>query len=353
VSIDARLSRLSPALSARERAILVLNAWKEGKEDEPSWRSTMPQNQAHEFNRLIALMNAANREVATLIRLLKQSADECRLRFAWLTSLVLWQEHVDEIRRAIRVAVREPISEAEYAVKVAKFREEWVDIEELAGVLAGDAGGWTEDDYEEDEDGALQVKDEAWNRVCAEKERWLRDRVADGSLPAKGKGRRLKVQEGAFDDLVGRPSGACPEGDGHLLYQVVADEYAEQVKTDRDLLRRLQRVLEWKPFYGPEKVDLPQMPEYMLGALKQGLALLMVSTWTQLRSVEVVLDEMAPEFDGIDPLRPLPREALNDAKTGLLSLQKQLRAFDVEVDLREPLDEELEEMREWVRDRTR
>jgi hypothetical protein len=95
VSIDSRLSRLSPSL--------VLSAWKEGKEDDPSWRRTMPQEQAHEFNRYISLMNVANREVAILIRGLKQTADQCGLRSAWFTSLVLWQEHVDEIRRAVRV----------------------------------------------------------------------------------------------------------------------------------------------------------------------------------------------------------------------------------------------------------
>ena len=69
MSIDSRLSRLAPALSARERAILVLNAWKEGKEDDPSWRRTMPQNQAHEFNRYIGLMNVANRQIAIVIRM--------------------------------------------------------------------------------------------------------------------------------------------------------------------------------------------------------------------------------------------------------------------------------------------
>jgi hypothetical protein len=57
-----------------------------------------------------------------------------------------------------------------------------VDIDELAGELASDAGGWTDDDYDEDEDGNLQLRDEVWDRVCAEKEQWLRERVADGSL---------------------------------------------------------------------------------------------------------------------------------------------------------------------------
>jgi hypothetical protein len=93
--------------------------------------------------------------------------------------------------------------------------------------------------------------------------------------------------------LVGRESGAVPEGDGHLFYQVVSDEHSERVRTDRDALDRLQRVLEWKPFYGPEKVVLPQMPEHMLEAVKKGLASEMISTWTQLRKVETVLDEMA------------------------------------------------------------
>jgi hypothetical protein len=61
----------------------------------------------------------------------------------------------------------------------------------------------------------------------------LWERVAEGTLPVRGKSRRLKVQKGAFDDLVGHESGAVAED--HLLYQVVPDNRAQQAETGRAL----------------------------------------------------------------------------------------------------------------------
>ncbi|HLG12217.1 MAG TPA: hypothetical protein VI876_10715 [Dehalococcoidia bacterium] len=110
MSIDARLSRLSSALSARERALLVLGSLKDKTPEDPAWRRTMPQDQVREFNRLIGLMNVANRELAILIGLQARTADELGVREAWLVSLTLWQEHIDEIREALRVVFRRPAS---------------------------------------------------------------------------------------------------------------------------------------------------------------------------------------------------------------------------------------------------
>ena len=62
MSIDARLNKLMPALTARERAILILRSWKEKTPEDPLWRLTLPQNQATEFSRLIDLMNAVNQK---------------------------------------------------------------------------------------------------------------------------------------------------------------------------------------------------------------------------------------------------------------------------------------------------
>ena len=41
-SIDSRLSRLSPKLSARERGLLVLRSFKEKTPEDPAWRQSMP-----------------------------------------------------------------------------------------------------------------------------------------------------------------------------------------------------------------------------------------------------------------------------------------------------------------------
>ena len=50
-TLDTRLSRLMPALSAKERGVLVLRSLKDGTAEDPMWRSTMPLNQYAEFNR--------------------------------------------------------------------------------------------------------------------------------------------------------------------------------------------------------------------------------------------------------------------------------------------------------------
>ena len=41
MSLDTRLQKLMPALSAKERAILILRSLKEETEEDPSWRNTM------------------------------------------------------------------------------------------------------------------------------------------------------------------------------------------------------------------------------------------------------------------------------------------------------------------------
>ncbi len=294
-------------------------------------------------------MNAAHRELTLVIKALERSTAALGLRQGWLVSLVLWQEHVEEIRGAIRVAVREPISQNDYAAKVEANRAAWVPVEELAGVLAGNHEDWGDEDFAENDEGDKEITDEAWDRVCDEKEGWLRERVADGTLQARGRGKQLKVQEGAFDDLVGRRSGACPD-DAHLLYQVIPDGEAERVETDRALLKRLQRVLNWEPFYGAEgEAEPPAMPGKLIEALKGSTSHELISTWVQLLTAEQALGEIAAEFGGTDPLKPEIRELLDATKQSLLEHKEQLALLHMEVVLREPLAEELDEMREFVR----
>ncbi len=48
-----RLDKLYPGLTAQERALLVLQAWKEGTDEDPQARKTMPSSQVDEFNRYI------------------------------------------------------------------------------------------------------------------------------------------------------------------------------------------------------------------------------------------------------------------------------------------------------------
>jgi len=57
---------------------------------------------------------------------------------------------------------------------------------------------------------------------------------------------------------------------------------------------------------------------------------------------------MGENFNGIDPLRPVFRDKAEATREKLLSLQERFRVIKVEVELREPLDEELQETRDWL-----
>jgi hypothetical protein len=157
------------------------------------------------------------------------------------------------------------------------------------------------------------------------------------------------VPLGAFDDLLWHKAGVLP--DDYLSYRVLPDAQADEVERERQSLRRLQGVLDWRPYYGDQKAGVPSMPMKMTETLKTSMAGTLISTWVQLRTAEVVLDEMALEFGGADPLRPFIRAEVEETKHDLLEIQEHLRFFNMEVVLREPLEEELAEMRGWVRER--
>jgi hypothetical protein len=275
---------------------------------------------------------------------LEMQTQMLRLRQAWLVDVTLWLEHVEEIQRAVRRAVREPITESEHNALVEEARNEWVPIEELAEFLAG-YHDYADDDYEIDEDGFRFVKDEAWDPAVTEEDKRLRALVAEGKLQARGKGKAMKLQQGALSHFGYEVGAACED---YVSYQVLPDDRAEEVETDRQLLHGLQRVLNWQHFEGPDTDELTGMPEKIRQALRESMAFNLISTWVELRSVEMLVNEIGEEFNGIDPLRPVFREKLDSTREELLEVKEHLLYLGIDAVLREPLDEELEEVRSWV-----
>ena len=80
MSIDSRLSKLMPALSARERAALIVRAFKDDEPEDPDWRRTMPADQADELGRLIGLENAVASPLSSLIASLKKEVEKMTLK---------------------------------------------------------------------------------------------------------------------------------------------------------------------------------------------------------------------------------------------------------------------------------
>lgn len=87
----ARLGKVSHTLAVKERALLVLRSWKEGREEDPAWRATMPEGQVHEFNRLIGLMNGVNRLLGIYLIIVRLEIEKLEEQHVWLTSVLLRQ----------------------------------------------------------------------------------------------------------------------------------------------------------------------------------------------------------------------------------------------------------------------
>ena len=343
MSIDSRLARLAPSLTAQERAILILEAWKDDRPEDPSWRRSMPPEQSSAFNRYIDLINTANPILGHLITALYHQARELELREVWMIDLTLWQEHVDEIREAVRLAVEEPITQSDYEAKLVAAREEWVPVEEIAAFLAGYRDDWTEDDYEETEDGR-QLSDAAWERAVADEVKGLRKLVSDGTLPSRGRGKAMKLRSDAVCHF-GHEVDAAPED--YLSYRVLPDEQSEAIDVERGRLQRLQDALD-RTDGTAEDEEFRVLPEEIRTRVGESMASGLIAPWVELRCVDAVLNEIGEQFNGIDPLRPVLREKLETTRQKLLTLKEHLLVFGMDVVLREPAEEELEEIREFI-----
>ena len=99
MSIETRLNRLAPVLTAKERAILVLGSLKNRTLEDPLWRSTMPASQVAEFNRLIGLMNACNIQLGVLIAHIEHVVEKMELRLMWGGTLALVADYAPKPRR--------------------------------------------------------------------------------------------------------------------------------------------------------------------------------------------------------------------------------------------------------------
>lgn len=358
-SRDARLDKLTHTLTARERGLLVLRSWKEGNDEDPAWRATMPEQQVHEFNRLIGLMNGVNTRLGVYLLVVRQEVEKLSLRYAWLLTLVLWQWQAVEFWEHIMLATKEPVTESEYRGLEAKAREEYEPVGLLAYVLTEHHGGFTEADLMPDEDGHYEnmVTPEAWARVQKEKECELRRLVGEGALPGQGRGKALKLQAGAFYDWLGEPVPVHPEW--ARWYEVVPDDQADEAKERRRWLdraveayRRGPRVLiphlagvsDSEEIHVDEPSQVDDLVKMKKAALREGV----LARWQELRAAEVAIEEVTDAFGGEDACVPVLRHEIDQCRRNLEELHRQLQDYVPPFALEEPGEEGLALVRELV-----
>jgi hypothetical protein len=113
VTASTRTDRLFSALTAKERAQVVLRAWKDGGEEDRQVRSTTPNSQVAEFNRLIEVMNGVNQRLGPYLLLLRANVEKLGLIDGWLATIDLWGNQVVELGSFIFRLVPEPITESD------------------------------------------------------------------------------------------------------------------------------------------------------------------------------------------------------------------------------------------------
>ena len=248
-----RLSKVYPALTAQERSDLVLQAWKDGTEQDPEILASMPRSQAAEFHGYMTSMNGANRHLGPPVMYTSAKVDQLMLGFAWLNSItalmrVILATNVEAIR-----LLGEPITASEY--------------ESLA-------------------------KKES-NTV--------------------------------------RPEWA-PHYDVHTdSHADVVNEFRESFEAAREAARHLEAV-------GVNGIDKDEfqaiidLPATLKANIRQGIELI----WPRMRALEEVVQELAHQLGGTDPLIPELRQDLDDTRSQLTMLHDQLGQGGDSLELREP-----------------
>ena len=157
----------------------------------------------------------------------------------------------------------------------------------------------------------------------------------------------MNLHESALEHF-GHTVGLMPEH--FLAYRVLGDDQADEVASERHALDQLKLVLDWRSSDDdPDDAEFATLPGKLMARLRETVAYELASSWLQVRCVEVVLNEIAGEFGGSDPLKPDPRSKLEETKQSLLSLRDELLALlNIDVILPEPGEEELQELREMV-----
>ena len=361
MSKTRRLERLNSELSAKERALLVLQSWKAGKEEEPGWRFTMPAWQVRDFNRLIGLMNGVNQTLGVYLYAISQEVEKLSLRLGWLITLTAWGIRNFELASYIALETKEPITESEYRELVERERARFVPVRELAELLVERHEEWSDDDLARDENhhDEVIVTDEAWERLGKEKERELATLVGKGTLQGKGKGNRLQVNVGSFFGWLGEEPKAWPEWG--LAYDVVPDDQADLVDSRRQMRQRARDSLEAGPGLPvlylenwPEELkvvaeerdqrDLDDLAKVHKELIREGIE----EQWRQLEAMRIVVEDVASEFDGEDPAVPDVRHLLDHTTERLVDLHKDAQTYVEPFELGEPGEGDIASMREQV-----
>lgn len=336
---DRRIDNLFDGLAARERAVLAIQAWKEGQKENPRLRWTLPAGQQDEFYDLISQARAIGLLFSSLTPIWREAAEKHRAWHGCLRALELSEIYVSSLSRYILTYTREEITESQHAALITEERAKMLPLAELAESLAGDYDEWRDSDLE---DG--YVRDRAFARITKEKKALLVTLFEDGTIAGRRKGKGIELNAGSFSEWLGRPIPIRP---GWGDYQIVPDaqeEESQRANAARDHARTMiQRALG-----GSTARALGQEPDEddVYAALEKELAAGIIANSCEIHAADMLVGEFQQRLGGEDPLDPEGRESLDYCRGQLAKMREDL-GVDAELAI-DDCDANLRAMREFI-----
>jgi len=351
-----RVEGLYPKLSAKERAKLVLKWVKADEPIDPLVTSTMPPEQAEEFNRLRHLLIGVTdrfgvaRELSHMVE-----TDAVRLTLLRVVHLLdtMSGDMCDLLRDVSRSCIiflkchtKEPITQSEYSQKLEEEPLELVPIRELAAWEAQDSEEWEPEEFLEalrslgDGSHSEVPSGEAQQQVVAEKQAMLEALVAQGTLEAVQTDKGTSIRLGSYYGWKGQEVSIHSQW--ARGFDIRPDEEAEEVdrwRKDREALRGLLRETSVGKLSRFEALTEPTPPLLKeKKALKMSLKESIQVHWATVEAIQKVLAEMSEEFDGEDPATPQLRELLEDIAKRLQELYKESKKLVGNYRLSKPVE---------------
>jgi hypothetical protein len=99
MTIDRRLDRAYSALSGREAAIIALRTYKESRPPDAAFAMRLQGHEINEYNRLLAIMNLVNDELADIILVVREQVAQVELRLVLLRQIIDHSVFVAAVRK--------------------------------------------------------------------------------------------------------------------------------------------------------------------------------------------------------------------------------------------------------------
>ena len=338
-SPGGRLHKLYPKLTARERALAVLAAVQGDRDPDPAIFATMPLEQGRAYHDYAERLERLDTQGRAWLLAIDRAIGESEALAGAIAALTLVLLRLQPVRTYLWLGTGEPITEHEYAQRVADARAERWTVDDCAEFLAA----WDEEAESEDEEPDPATAEAAWARRVAAKRKAVRRAIREGALPTARDGSDATVTVGAFYDWLGEPTPIAPERGLH--YDVRPDADAEAVQRARDLrrsaweaLKRLDGLPRRDPGAGANTGgggDEILLSDLLARRLRAGVR----QNWQELRVIEDEARRVAEELDCAEALMPEVRAVLQRCRERLESLAHDPIAFPAPIALPEPDDE--------------